>query len=74
MSSIILHGRQTKTEANIILIGTYFDQSYLREIIQYVKDEFEFNISYLTLSEDQFDTMTKMGLYHENRTVIYTKK
>lgn len=74
VSSIILHGRKTQTEANIILIGTYFDQSYLREIIQYISNEFEFNISYLTLSEDQFETMTKMGLYHENRTVIYTKK
>jgi len=74
ITSVILHGKKSKTQANVILIGSYFDQAYLKSIIENIKKEFNFEISYLTLSEDQFETMTKMGLYHENRVVIYTKK
>ncbi|MBN2881847.1 helix-turn-helix domain-containing protein [Candidatus Woesearchaeota archaeon] len=73
ISSVILHGKKTKTQANVILLGSYFDQQILRQIIDDLKTKYKFDISYLTLSEDQFEKMTQMGLYHENRTVLFER-
>ncbi|MDK2849988.1 MAG: Winged helix-turn-helix DNA-binding [Candidatus Woesearchaeota archaeon] len=68
---IFLYGKQKQNSANIIIIGDSLDIASIESIIARIKHEYDFDIKYITLSNSQFEQMTKIGMYSEQRTQVY---
>lgn len=69
IQNIILHGTQKKGKANILLIGEGIETAKVDAACQSLKEK-GFDISYLTLTKDQYAQMTKMGLYSGEKTLL----
>lgn len=68
---IVLHGKEDRTRANILLIGTQIDGERVREAALRVKELYSFNIIHLTLDPDQYNKMSSMGLYPGKKVLLY---
>ncbi len=73
VNSLILHGREMKDRANILLIGESIDSNQIKQICADIKEKYNFTISSLTLTEDQFTQMSSMGLYSGDKKILYKK-
>jgi len=73
ISSIILQGREEKDRANVIIIGKGIEQAKVKELCGSVRDEFNFTITDLILSEEQFSQMDTMGLYPGKKKTLYQR-
>jgi predicted transcriptional regulator len=71
---IVLHGEETKDRANLLLIGENIDSGKIKEICAKIKEEHNFIISPLTLTAEQYDSMSKMGLYSGKKNILYERK
>jgi len=69
ISQIILHGKQTKGKANVLLIGRHIEIGKIDVIVKAINKR-GFEISYLTLGIEQYAQMAKMGLYSEEKKVL----
>ncbi|NQV91344.1 helix-turn-helix domain-containing protein [Candidatus Woesearchaeota archaeon] len=69
ISQIILHGKQTKGKANVLLIGRHIEVGKVDVITKAIGKK-GFDISYLTLGTEQYTQMAKMGLYSEEKKVL----
>lgn len=73
VKSLILHGKEMKDRANILIIGDNVDSNLVKQICADIKEKYNFTISSLTLTDDQFNQMSNMGLYSGQKKMIYTK-
>lgn len=73
INSIILHGKEMKDRANILIIGENIDSNSIKQLCGEIKDKYNFNISSLTLTEDQFKQMSSMGLYSGQKKTLYQR-
>lgn len=73
IGSVILHGKETKERANILIIGENIDSNAIKQICGEIKDKYNFTISSLTLTEDQFNQMSSMGLYSGEKKTLFKK-
>lgn len=69
IQNIILHGARKKNKANILLIGENIDVERVEEVCNKVKEN-GFELSYLTLTKEQYAQMAKMGLYSGEKKVL----
>ncbi len=60
LQKILLQGKEEKDRANIILIGNNFDLTEIKQICAAIKEQFEYNVSPLTVDEEQFAQMKQM--------------
>ncbi len=70
---IIQHGPETKERANVLLIGQNIDEGAIKQACSKIRSDYGFTVSPLTLTVDQFAQMSKMGLYPEEKTVLFKK-
>lgn len=73
INSIILHGKEKKDRANILLIGENIKANLVKQICVDIKEKYNFTISSLTLTEDQFKQMSSMGLYSGEKKTLFKK-
>ncbi len=73
ISLVVLHGREEKTKANILVIGEDVDQDLVRSAALEVRQKFGFNIIHLTLDPEQYNQMSSMGLYPGKKIILYGK-
>ena len=59
---IVLHGKEERLKANILIMGNNIDQELIRTSALYVKETYNFNIIHLTLDTDQYNQMSSMAL------------
>ncbi len=71
--TIILHGKEEREKASLLIIGEEVDQGKIKELIVRIKERYNFNIRHLTLLPDQFDQMSTMGLYPGKKIILYEK-
>ncbi len=71
IDKIFLYGKQKQDSANIIIIGDALDISAIDSIVTKIKQEHNFDIKYITLSHSQFEQMTKIGMYSEQRKQVF---
>ena len=71
---IVLHGEETKDRANVLLIGENINSGKIKEICAKIKEDHNFLISPLTLTAEQYDSMSKMGLYSGKKNILFEKK
>ncbi|MBR9692194.1 helix-turn-helix domain-containing protein [Candidatus Woesearchaeota archaeon] len=74
LQAIVLHGEEAKDRANILLIGENIDSGKIKEICAKIKEDHNFTISPLTLTAEQYDSMSKMGLYSGKKNILFEKK
>ncbi len=74
LQAILLHGEETKDKANILLIGNNIDSGRVKEICSAIKETYNFIISPLTLTAEQYDSMSKMGLYSGKKNILFEKE
>lgn len=73
IDSIILHGEIKSNKANLLIIGDKTISSELDEIINIIRLEKNFEISFVCLDKAQYLKMTSMGLYSGRKTELYSK-
>lgn len=73
INSVILHGKEMKDRANLLIIGENIDSNAIKQLCGEIKDKYNFTISSLTLTEDQFTQMSSMGLYSGEKKILYKK-
>jgi len=69
VQNIILHGAQRKGKANVLLIGENIDANKVEEVCSQLREK-GYELSYLTLTKNQYDQMSKMGLYSGEKKVL----
>lgn len=70
---IILHGKESKDRANLLLIGENIDPGHVKAVCAEIKEAHNFIISPLSLTPDQYDQMSQMGLYSGTKKILYEK-
>ncbi|RMF05358.1 ArsR family transcriptional regulator [Candidatus Woesearchaeota archaeon] len=68
---IIQHGKSEKNKANILIIGSGVDSEKIKQISAEILERYNFRISSLTLSQEQFEQMRSMGLYSGIKKTLY---
>ncbi len=72
IQNIILHGTRKKDKANLLLIGEGIDlptKDKIDQTCKIIKDK-GFEISFLTLTQEQYTQMIKMGLYSGEKKIL----
>lgn len=72
--SIIQHGKANREGVNILLIGRDIDANIVKNVSAAVKEKYNFVVSSLTVTEEQFKQMDKMGLYPRQKTVLFQRQ
>lgn len=67
----VLHGKEEKDKANVLVIGTDYDKPSIERNALYISDKFKFNIILLMLTPDQYNQMTSMGLYSGKKKILF---
>ncbi|MBW3017685.1 helix-turn-helix domain-containing protein, partial [Candidatus Woesearchaeota archaeon] len=70
VESVILHGDSKEDKANVLIIGDKIDSTKIDSIVESLKKETEFEISFVTLDPAQYKKMTSMGLYPGKKTLL----
>ncbi|MBD3209632.1 hypothetical protein GF367_04425 [Candidatus Woesearchaeota archaeon] len=70
---MVLHGKEERSKANILIIGNNIDQELIRDAALQAKEAYGFNIIHLTLVPDQYNQMSSMGLYPGKKVILYEK-
>jgi len=70
INNIILHGAKRKGKANILIIGKNIAPEPLDKIVLEIKEK-GFEISFLTLTKEQYEQMSKMGLYSGDKNILF---
>lgn len=68
---IILHGEESETKANILLIGEEIDPEKIKTVVNEIKDKHEFTISYFALTPVQYEQMSSIGLLQRQKRMLY---
>ena len=74
VNQIILHGKPTKSKANILIIGDNVDSLLISDAIQGIKGAYQFIITSLALTHEQYSQMLSMGLYSGEKKIVYSSK
>lgn len=73
IEAIILHGKETGNKANLLIIGENVDSAKISAQCAAIKEKYDFTITSLALTRDQYEQMSSMGLYSGQKKVIYKK-
>ena len=73
VGAIILHGKQSKDRANVLLIGENIDPGEVKGLCAEIKERHNFMVSPLSLTQEQYQQMSLMGLYSGEKRVLYEK-
>lgn len=73
IQAILLHGKESNQRANVLVIGSNVDAGQIKELCANIKEKYNFVISPLTLTAEQFQQMSTMGLYSGKEKVLFKK-
>jgi len=73
VKSVILHGKETKDKANILLIGTEIDPGKVKSVCARIKEKYDFLVSPLSLTPEQYMQMSQMGLYSGTKKLLFER-
>lgn len=71
VEAIIMHGKQSKEKANVLIIGSRIDTSAINDITRNVAEKFKFTIITLAIDAQQYEQMVSMGLYSGTKKELY---
>lgn len=71
IEAILLHGKEASQRANLLIIGNDIDAGKVKEVCSNIREKYNFMISPLTLTAEQFQQMSSMGLYSGKEKVLF---
>ena len=74
VESIMLHEKELKDRANLLIIGDGVNTGQIKTWCGEVREKHKFTISSLTLTREQFEQMSGMGLYSGEKTVLFRRQ
>ncbi|MBU0756947.1 MAG: helix-turn-helix domain-containing protein [Nanoarchaeota archaeon] len=74
LESIIMHGEEKNNKANLLLIGEGINPSEVKRLCAEIKEKYDFSITSLSLTREQFGQMSAMGLYSGKKKVLFEKR
>jgi len=69
--SIILHGKEAVDRANVLLIGESINAGSVKAVCAQIKEKYNFIVSPLSLTPEQYSQMSQMGLYSGQKKILY---
>ena len=73
INGIILYGKEEKEKANLLIIGSNVESNTIREAIVRIKEEHNYTITHLVLTEEQYTQMVAMNLYPERKEILFQR-
>lgn len=73
VEKVVLHGKQTKEKANVLIIGEGINSSQINKMTAKINEQFHFNLISLVVSSQQYDQMVSMGLYSGTKKNLYER-
>lgn len=73
IQAILLHKEEANNRANVLIIGTNVDTGKVKELSGNIKEKYNFVVSPLVLTLEQFEQMSHMGLYSGKEKVLFKK-
>ncbi len=73
VNMIILHGEETETKANLLIIGEDISAEKVKDIVREIKEKHDFTITYMSLRPAQYDQMSSMGLLPRQKRILFEK-
>jgi hypothetical protein len=70
---IILYGKEEKDKASILVIGEGVHNEKIREITDEIKEKHGFILNVLTLTKEQFNQMSSIGLYSGEKKILFRR-
>lgn len=71
--TVILHGKENATRANILLIGEGIDVSEVKRIVNDLKEQYDYSITHMSLTNEQYEQMSSMGLYSGTKKILFER-
>lgn len=73
IQEILLLGKKEKLKANVLVLGNNINPQDLKTITAEIKEKYDFTLNQMTLSKEQYEQMSSMGLYPGGKKVLYKK-
>jgi len=73
VEKIVLHGKESRSKANILIIGRGVDSSACKAVVGEVKEKYGVSIIELTLTPEQFQQMSAMGLFPGEKKTLWQR-
>ncbi len=73
ISFILLYGKEEKDKASILIIGEGVHNEKIKEITDEIKEKHDFVLNVLTLTKEQFNQMSSIGLYSGDKKILFRK-
>lgn len=73
VNMIILHGEETETKANLLVIGENIDTEKVKSTASSIKEMHDFTVTYMTLRPSQYDQMSSMGLLPRQKRILFER-
>jgi len=70
---IILYGKEEKEKANMLIIGNNVEQGPIREAVVRIKEQNNYTITQLVLTEEQYTQMVAMNLYPDKKVILFQR-
>ncbi len=72
IEEILLLTRE-KNKANMLILGKDMDTNELKRVAAEMKEKHTFTVNYMTLTREQYEQMSAMGLYPGSKKLLYRK-
>jgi len=73
VNEILLLGKKEKAKANVLVLGENINKADMKLLIGEIKEKYDFTINQMSLSREQYEQMSAMGLYPGNKKVLFRR-
>ncbi len=73
VQEVLQHGKATKEKVSLLVVGENVDTATLSRLVGEIKDRYKFTILQMTLSPQQYEQMSSMGLYAGEKEVLFRR-
>lgn len=73
IDEIILHGKEEKRKASVLLIGENIDNGAIKVLCGKIKEEYNFNVMTVPLTREQFQQMSSMDLFPRKKKLLFRR-
>ena len=73
LQAIYLHGEDRENKVNLLLIGENLDADLIKTAAADINEKYNFLISYLSLTFEQYKQMSSMGLWKGTKKVLWER-
>jgi DNA-binding Lrp family transcriptional regulator len=74
IDEIILHGKEEKNKASVLLIGDNIDNGEIKMLCGKIKEDYNFNVLTVPLEREQFEQMSSMDLFPREKRLLYSRE